>query len=244
MRRLAERVRMVRPDTIVVATPHNLRLIEKIGVVIAENSSGRLLESRREVSLKARCDVKFARKILRRASSAALPVVGANYGTAEGSSSEMPMDWGTLVPLWFFLKENRLKSEIVIVTPSREIPLARNFEFGKVLGDLAEMDEKRIVFVASADQAHAHRKDGPYGFSPMAPVYDRLVVEAVRRNQLKSILDFSPRLVREAKPDSLWQMAMLAGVLERVETKSMFYSYQLATYYGMLCAGFERSSES
>ena len=227
-----------------VATPHNLRLLGKIGVVIAENSSGRLLDSRREVSLKARCDVKFARKLLRRASSAALPVVGANYGTAEGPSSEMPMDWGTLVPLWFFLKENRLKSEIVIVTPSREIPLARNFEFGKVLGDLAEMDEKRIVFVASADQAHAHRKDGPYGFSPMAPVYDRLVVEAVRRNQLKSILDFSPRLVREAKPDGLWQMAMLAGVLERVETKSMFYSYQLPTYYGMLCAGFERSSES
>ena len=76
----------------------------------------------------------------------------------------------------------------------------------------------------------------------MASVYDRLVVEAVRRNQLKSILDFSPRLVREAKPDSLWQMAMLAGVLERVEMKSMFYSYQLPTYYGMLCAGFERSS--
>ena len=142
MRRLAESVRTLRPDTIVVATPHNLRLLGKIGIVVAENSSGRLRESRREVSLKARCDVKFARKILRRASRAALPVVGANYGTAEGSSSEMPMDWGTLVPLWFFLKENRLKSEMVIVTPSREIPLVRNFEFGMVLGDLAERDAK------------------------------------------------------------------------------------------------------
>ena len=61
---------------------------------------------------------------------------------------------------------------------------------------------------------------------------------------MKSILAFSPRLAREARPDSLWQMAMLAGVLERVEMKSRFYSYQLPTYYGMQCAGFERSSES
>ncbi|TLX93911.1 MAG: hypothetical protein E6K96_08880 [Thaumarchaeota archaeon] len=98
IRRLAESVKSARPDTIVVATPHNLRLLGKIGLVISENSSGRLRESRREVSLKARCDVKFARKLLRRSSSAALPVVGANYGTAEGPSSEMPMDWGTLVP--------------------------------------------------------------------------------------------------------------------------------------------------
>jgi aromatic ring-opening dioxygenase LigB subunit len=244
MRRLGESVRTARPDTIVVATPHNLRVLGKIGVVVAENSYGTLRESRREVSLKAHCDLKFAKKLLRRASSAALPVVGANYGTAEGPSSEMPMDWGTLVPLWFLLKENRLKSKIVIVTPSREIQLARNFEFGLVLGDLAERDEKRIVFVASADQAHAHKKEGPYGFSPSASVYDRLVVEAVERNQLKSLLDLPPRLVREAKPDSLWQMAMLAGVLERVEMKSRFHSYQLPTYYGMLCAGFERSSES
>jgi len=137
-----------------------------------------------------------------------------------------------------------LKSEIVIVTPSREIALARNYEFGMVFGDLAERDEKRIVFVASADQAHAHKKDGPYGFSPRASVYDRLVVEAVRRNQMKSILDLSPSLGREAKPDSLWQMAMLAGVLDRVEMKPRFHSYQVPTYYGMLCAGFERPPES
>jgi len=61
---------------------------------------------------------------------------------------------------------------------------------------------------------------------------------------MKSILDLSPSLVREAKPDSLWQMAMLAGVLDRAEMKPRFHSYQVPTYYGMLCAGFERPPES
>jgi aromatic ring-opening dioxygenase LigB subunit len=49
------------------------------------------------------------------------------------------------------------------------------------------------------------------------------------------------RLVEDAKPDSLWQMAMLAGALSRVRMHGQLYSYQVPTYYGMLCAGFQRT---
>jgi len=238
MRQMAEKVRVVRPDTIVLATPHNLRLFEKIGVVISENSSGRVRSAGREVSLSAKCDVKFARELLRVASKAGLPVVGANYGTEGGATSNMQMDWGTLVPLWFFLKENRLKSKIVILTPSREIPLRRNFEFGRVVADLGKRASRRFVFVASADQAHSHKKDGPYGFSREASAYDRFVLGAIRENRLKSILNLKARFVEEAKPDGLWQMAMLAGVLDRVDMDPRLCSYQVPTYYGMICADF------
>ncbi len=238
MRQLAKKIRSARPDTIVLATPHNLRLYEKIGIVTAENSSGRLGGAGREVFVSAKCDVKFAMELLRVASKAGLPVVGANYGTDGGASSNMPMDWGTLVPLWFVLKEDRMKCKIVIVTPSREIPLRRNFEFGRVLGGLAGRSRKRLVFVASADQAHSHKKEGPYGFSREASAYDGFVVEAIKKNRLKSILGLKRRFVEDAKPDSLWQMAILAGILDRVEMISRVYSYQVPTYYGMICAGF------
>jgi len=242
IRELARKVAEARPDTIVVSTPHNLRLFRRIGIVTSENSSGRLREGRREVSLSGKCDVQFARRLLRMASKAALPVVGANYGTADGPASDLPMDWGTLVPLWFFLKENRLKSRILIITPSREIPIRQNFEFGGVLADLAESEGRRFVFVASADQAHAHRRGGPYGFSPRARAYDKRVIEAIKGNRLKAILDIRPAFVEEAKPDSLWQMTMLAGILDRVKMVPKIYSYQVPTYYGMMCADFSRPS--
>ncbi len=74
----------------------------------------------------------------------------------------MPMDWGTLVPLWLFLKENRLQARLVLVAPSREIPLRLNVEFGRAIAELAERERRRVVFVASADHAHAHRRAGPY----------------------------------------------------------------------------------
>ena len=241
MRVIARRMFEARPQTIVLASPHNLRLVSRIAVVVSENSSGTLKGSaNRSVSLRARCDVDLAMMVVRKSKRAGLPVVGANYGTAAGLSSDMPMDWGTLVPLWFVFKEQKLKSRILIVTPSREIPLRMNFVFGRLLGRLMHGNRKRkFAFIASADQAHAHSRSGPYGFSRDASKYDDFVLNAIRDNRLKRILRLKPRLVEEAKPDSLWQMVMLAGINEEVPLRSRLLSYQVPSYYGMACAGFE-----
>ena len=244
MRRLASEMKDARPDTIVIATPHNLRLMKNIGVVIAENSSGKVGSRGAEISLRARCDVKLAREVLTASEKAGLPVVGANYGTFSGELSNMAMDWGTLIPLWFFLKLNRLKSRIVIVTPSRDIPLEQNVRFGMTVGAVAEASEKRVAFVASADQAHAHDAKSPYGFSPKARVYDAAVMRSIERGRLSDILKFDSEMVEKARPDSLWQMAMLAGVLKVVRLEGALYSYQVPTYFGMLCAGYSRPPTS
>jgi aromatic ring-opening dioxygenase LigB subunit len=241
MRTLARRISEARPHTIVIASPHNLRLYGKIAVVTTENSSGELKgSSRRSIALNARCDRAFAESILRASEKAKLPVVGANYGTASGTASDMKMDWGTLVPLWFIIKNKRVAPKIVIVAPSREIPLRKNYEFGQLLGRIMTLDRKRrFVFIASADQAHAHSRSGPYGFDPAASKYDGIVMDKIRQNKLKTIMSLSPRFVEDAKPDSLWQMTMLAGVTDVVPSRSNLLSYQAPTYYGIACAEFE-----
>jgi aromatic ring-opening dioxygenase LigB subunit len=116
--------------------------------------------------------------------------------------SDMPMDWGTLVPLWFIMKRNQRNPKVVIVTPSREIPLSENYEFGRIIAELAEKKSKRYIFVASADQAHAHKKSGPYGFSKAAAMYDQLVLDAIRRDRIRSIMTLKTKLVEDTKPDS------------------------------------------
>lgn len=250
MRRIGREIKAVRPHTIVVATPHNLRLDGKIGVVTAANTSGylvsgahgfaltRLARGRRRVQLHAACDVDLARRLVARAEARHLPVVAANYGTASGPVSDMPMDWGTLVPLWFFLKEPRLSAQVVVVTPSREIPLRENARFGEVIADVAARDRRRIVFVASADHAHAHKTSGPYGFSPAAATYDAEMVKAITGNNLDAVFRFGPRLIDRAKPDSLWQVAMLAGIARRLRLHGRLYSYEVPAYYGMICAAY------
>jgi len=239
MKQLAAGLRTAAPGTVVVASPHNLRLKEHIGIVTSENSSGVVAEGGGKISVKAKCDKDFAEKLLGAAEARGLPVVGANYGTNQGPLSDLPMDFGTLIPLWFFLG-SRPKPKVVIVTPSRETPPSMNVEFGRVLGALAHSQETKIAFVASADQAHTHMKSGPYGFSETAEVYDRAVLDAVERNRLGELTNIPQDTIEAAKPDSFWQMIMLHGVIDGRGMKPHLYSYQVPTYYGMMCVGYSR----
>jgi aromatic ring-opening dioxygenase LigB subunit len=241
MLRLARDIKKAKPGLIVIASPHNLRLGKNIAVVTAQNSSGTVKGPRNSITFRAKCDVAFARRLVSNAEAKSLPVVAANYGTAEGPLSDMPMDWGTLIPLWFFLKLNHIRPKIVIVAPSREIPLAKNVMMGEGIAETAEKHRGRVVFVASADQAHAQKKSGPYGFSKHAAEYDEKVVQAVKSNRLQAILEFDQKFIDAAKPDSLWQMAMLVGIARKISLSSRLYSYQVPTYFGMLCAAFERN---
>jgi aromatic ring-opening dioxygenase LigB subunit len=242
VRRIARDIREVRPDTIVIASPHNLRLQGKIGIVTSENTTGQLNgPGRRKVRLSLKCDREFAQDLLQESARYHLPIVGANYGTAEGLASNMPMDWGTLVPMWFVAKEQRIKAGTVIVTPSREIPLGQNIAFGMAIAQMAEKRKKRVAFIASADQAHAHKKSGPYGYHPSAARYDEFVSQAIRRNRIGSLVRLTRRFVENAKPDSLWQMAILAGITRVVRMQGNLLSYALPSYYGMICASFVRA---
>jgi aromatic ring-opening dioxygenase LigB subunit len=241
VRRIARDIREVRPDTIVIASPHNLRLQDKIGIVTSENTTGQLSGPRgRKVRLSLKCDREFAQDLLQESTRYHLPIVGANYGTSEGPASDMPMDWGTLVPMWFVAREQRIKARTVIVTPSREIPLGQNIAFGMAIAQMAEKRKKRVAFIASADQAHAHKKSGPYGYHPSAAKYDEFVSQAIRRNRIGSLVQLTRRFVENAKPDSLWQMAILAGITRVVRMRANLLSYALPSYYGMICASFVR----
>src|SRR5690242_21964337 len=58
MRVLAKRIAEAQPHTIVVASPHNIRLSSNIAVVVSENSSGTLKgSSNRSVRVLAQSDV-------------------------------------------------------------------------------------------------------------------------------------------------------------------------------------------
>jgi len=240
MEKIANLMKKQKIDTIVVATPHNLRIREHIGVITSEYSVGSLKTDSGSVEIRFTCNKPLAEKILHLSKASKLPIVGVNYGTDSGESSCMPMDWGTLIPLWFFGAQTP-RTRTVILTPSREIRLEKLVKLGNLVAEAAEKSGDNVAFVASADQAHAHRVKGPYGFHPDAARFDSLVVKAVKEGKLKTLLRLDKEFIENAKPDSIWQIAILVGVLERVPMKSQLISYQTPTYFGMLCAAYTPS---
>jgi len=192
---LARMLRKQEPETIIVATPHNLRLERAIGIVTSEFTEGSLHENDRQIELRCNCDPALAKRIYLESRKQNFPVVAANYGTSKGETSCMPMDWGTLIPLWFFTHGKKNEFKVVIITPSREIPFNDLIRFGTVMAKTTEDSGKRVAFVASADQAHTHRANGPYGFHPSAVEFDTAVKRAVQENELGRLFKLPKKLI-------------------------------------------------
>ena len=240
MEEFAEELVKADPEVIIIATPHNLRISEHIGVIITSYAEGSFKTEYGSIHMRLSCHQELAKKIYREAKERGLPVVAVNYGVSQGELSTISLDWGTLIPLWFIKEEyskwNKPVPPIIIVTPSREIPWEKLVEFGEAIVDTIDKEGKKAAFIASADHAHAHDPRGPYGYDEAAKQYDEKIISILKRNKLEELLSMDKEFIEKAKPDSLWQLLILHGVLKKTKLNLQYLVYECPTYFGMLVA--------
>ena len=238
MDELARRFAAAEPEATVVFTPHNVHVEQSFAVVTAARMAGTLADwDHPEVELACRVDRELALRVRDEMRADGIPVVGVSYGGNVVEESVMPMDWGVLIPIWFMGGRREPQVPTVVVSPARDRPLDEHVRAGAAVARAAD---KRIAIIASADHAHAHAADGPYGFDPAAAEFDERVVELVRENRLDRLLELPLDLVERAAADSYWQLLMLHGALGDGFGVELL-SYEAPTYYGMLCAAYEPS---
>lgn len=230
---LGRRLERAEPDVTVVFTPHNVHVEGAFAVMTAARLAGSLEEL--PVELECEVDRGLAAGILASLRAAGLPALGVSYGSNDESLAVMPLDWGTLIPLWFLGGRSDEPRPVVVVAPARDLALADHVRAGAAVATACA--GRRAAVVASADHGHAHDPEGPFGFDPAAAEYDARVVELVRENRLGDAVELEP-LVEAASADSLWQLVLLHGALGDGFDVELL-SYECPTYFGMLCAAFE-----
>lgn len=238
MEKLGETIMKNKPDTIIILTPHGLRLKKHNAIYTCEYCRGVLSANGETIELEYQCDKDIAEEILDRVTKRDIPVVGCNFGALEGKASNIEMDWGTFIPLWF-CKDDSYKPKIVVIGPTREISLDKMVEIGEIIGRVCEESDKKIALIASADQGHCHDINGPYGFDEASKLYDEKIISIIEENNLEKLLNFDMDLIEKAKPDSLWQMLILYGALKINPMVGNLISYQVPTYFGMTVASYE-----
>jgi aromatic ring-opening dioxygenase LigB subunit len=254
MTALGHRMEAARPDTVVVITPHGIRADGAMAVSFSQRAAGTLEEppgtpiptvaegaspsNPVTVRVDLSVDQTLAAAIQETAAGRDVPVVAVHYGATSGPHDSYPLDWGAVVPLWFMGARFATPPRTVIAVPSRLLPLTALVRFGEALADAATATEQRVALVASADLAHAHSADGPYGFDPAAAACDEWLTATVKDGDLDRLEHPDMEIVAAGKPDGLWQMLVLAGALRRVPMRGEFLSYERPTYYGMMCAAY------
>jgi aromatic ring-opening dioxygenase LigB subunit len=234
---LGRRFEAARPDVTIVATPHHVHVEGALAVIVGAGLSGALEDSFSPVELACPIDAPLAFDVLA-ALGDRVPVVGVGFGSNDPETATVPMDWGTLIPLWFLGGRADPPLPVVVVCPSRDLSLERHADAGRALAAAAGASERRVAFVASADHGHAHDPDGPYGFDPASAEFDAAIVDAVCGNRLELVLELEDDFIERAKADSPWQLALLHGILGGVAAGELL-SYEAPTYFGMLCASYE-----
>ncbi|MEA2581958.1 MAG: hypothetical protein QOF33_43 [Thermomicrobiales bacterium] len=256
MEELQRRITAAAPDVIVIAGPHGFRVEGAICLADVGRGAGTLTWKGRQIEMNVPVDGALTDAIARTAEAKGIPIARAGYAGNRRDQAVIPIDWGVITPLWYAGHGRNMVGwghvladppendgpPVVIATPSRSLPRENLIAFGHAIAEAAAADGRRVAFIASCDWGHRHREDGPYGFHEASARIDRVIVDAVASGDLRSLLAVTDQDATDAAIDGLWQVLMLAGILERAPLAGDLLSYEAPTYYGMIVATYEPSA--
>lgn len=148
-------------------------------------------------------------------------------------------DWGFNVPLFFLAKD--FKGEITTYLVGLEEPRFY-FEKGKeVYKSISQRsNSQKVVLIASGDMSHCLKEEGPYGFNPDGPKYDKALIDALKKKDIETILKLDD-LYPEAGECGLRSFCFLLGILEAsgINWQPEILSYEGPFGVGYLVADFK-----
>src|SRR5690606_26637355 len=101
MEELGRRCAAPRPGVLVTATPHGTRAENTSGPAAVSRGAGTLHWEGRTVEMNVPVDGELTDRIAERAEAHGVPIAMAGFAGNRRSQSVIPLDWGTITPLWF-----------------------------------------------------------------------------------------------------------------------------------------------
>jgi aromatic ring-opening dioxygenase LigB subunit len=252
MEDLGRRMAEAAPDTIVLITPHGHRVDGVFSLLNNRRVQGTLSAedsgNANSLTLGFTVDQTFNEALRVQARALGVPVSRIGYAVADEEAFVQELDWGALIPLWFMGATLVPRPAVVIACPDRgnltDLPWDLFPRFGQAIREAAQASGRRIALIASADLGHAHDPDGPYGFHPASAEFDAAVQEAVRAQDLGRLLHFDLAWVTCAATDAFGQILNLHGAIQGTDLRGELLSYEVPTYFGMLCAAYHPQAVS
>jgi MEMO1 family protein len=245
---VASRIADIKPDTIVIVSPHAPLFGDFLFVYdepVLSGSFARFGSS--SLSLSAAQDSPFVRAFRN-----ALLDAGISGGTCSRSvldryEIDPGLDHGVLVPLYFILEA--YKDFQLVCLSSSAFDQRTVLRVGGLLSKVASSRGKRVCIVASGDLSHKVTAESPYGMVPEGEAFDREITSAVASGRLADVLSIDAGLREAAAECGYNAIVMLAGALgfdaERggPSMKSTLYSDEAPFGIGYCLAGFEPTAE-
>ncbi len=215
---VARKIAEIRPDTIIVTTPHSCMYSDYIHISPGSGASGSFGEFGRD---DIRVYVEYDEDFVNRLSSLA-EEMNISAGTLGGKNKRL--DHGAMIPLYYV---NNYYSEYKVVRISISgLPFTEHYRLGKCIQKIAEESDKKIVFIASGDLSHMLKDEGPYEYREEGAVFDRELTAAISKGNFLKLLNFDEEFCEEAGECGLRSFIIMAGALNGRDVDSKLLSYE------------------
>ena len=217
-RAAARQVSAWAPEVLIVTSPHCVMYADYFHISPGKGSSGDMSAfGASRTRLEAEYDGQLREEIIRQAEAA-----GIRAGTL--GEKNPSLDHGTFLPL-YFLREAGVDCPILRVGISGFSPL-EHYRLGQCIAKAADKLGRGAVFVASGDLSHKLKDDGPYGYAPEGPVFDRQVTDILASGDFLQFLTMDAGLCDRAEECGLRSFQIMAGALDGLAVSPALLSYE------------------
>ena len=207
-----------KPDTVIIASPHTVMYADYFHIAPGEEAEGSFAQfGAEELTVAARYDTVLAKEIEMEAGK-----IGIEAGPVGGRNAAL--DHAVMIPLHFLHTHTR-DFRVVRIGISGLSPLD-HYNFGKCVARAVNTLGRRAIFIASGDLSHKLTPEGPYGFAPEGPRFDKACMKYLEEGDFLKLLRMDRALYEPAAECGLRTFWMMAGALDGQALKIKKLSYQ------------------
>ena len=225
MQKAAKRIADLKPDTIIIISPHGNMFDDYIFMMNERILKGNFHNfDNYEFEERFTNDIDLLSEIIEICRQKDFPAGTLNTELRKQFNITEFIDHGAFVPLYFITREYK-KFKLVHISISN-FDKRNLYKFGKYVKEAISLSQSNVVIIASGDLSHYLSDDSPYGFRKEGPEFDSEILEIFQNNSLNKIFEIPSMLIDRAGQCGLKSFEILTGLLSDEEIKINVLSYE------------------
>ena len=222
--KIASEIAELKPDTIIISSPHAKAYSDYFCLLDGEKVSGNFSDFRaNNVSFNEDNDIELIECIEKLAGERGFPCGRVN-------TAPRKLDHGSMVPLYFIRKQ--YSNFKIIVIGLSGLSLIEHYACGMLINDAVNSLDRKCVWVASGDLSHTLQDYGPYGFNENGPIYDNKIIDICSSGDFLKLIEMDDSFLNSASECGHRSFVMMSGAFDGIDVDSKFYSHEDVTGVG------------
>jgi len=225
MREAARKIAELKPETIVLITPHGPTFTDAIAIYDEDILAGDLGKFRApDVKLRKDADTALVDEIVFSCHEKNIPVARIDDELIDRFNLSSELDHGALVPL-YFIEECYTEYQLVCISYGF-LDHEMLYRFGQLIQSSANHQEKSVVVVASGDLSHRLKDEGPYSYHADGAVFDEKLITHFKKKEFKEIVLMDQKLCDNAGECGKRSIDIMLGAVDGYDKSVNVYSYE------------------